>query len=329
MWPTHEQELDPCDFGKRQGKLRIALKEKNRMKYVNTSTLPVVVSYKENLSAEELKDLALQLRRDVIELTWFSGTQSSHLGGELSAAEIMAVLYGRILKLDPAHPNREERDRVILSKGHASAVAYAAMSFRGFFPRDMLWNEFNRVGGKLQEHANMELPGIEAPTGSLGMGLSNGAGMAWAAKHRYSDSTPPYRIYVILSDGDCTEGQTWEAMMCASHFKLDNLIAIVDYNKYIISGTTYDVMELEPFTAKWESFGWHVQTVEDGHNVGELIVAIEKAHFPETAAGKPRVVIANTIKGKGIAFIEENAVNWHAGHLDEKLYEQCKKELGL
>ena len=299
------------------------------MKYSNDSNIAVISTYKENMSVNDLKDIALQLRRDIIELTWFSGTQSSHVGGELSVAEIIAVLYGKILKLDPKNPKWENRDRVILSKGHASAITYVAMAWRGFFERDVLWNEFNRAGGRLQEHANMELPGIEAPTGSLGMGLSNGCGMAWAAKHTYKDKKPPYNVYVILGDGECTEGQTWEAVMTAAHFKLDNLIAIVDYNKYIISGSTYEVMDLEPFTGKWESFGWDVQMVEDGHDVVQLVNAIEKAREYETAPNKPRVIIANTVKGKCIEFMEKDAIHWHAGHLDEKLYEQCKKELGL
>lgn len=299
------------------------------MKKLNMSTLPLISIYKENMSIRDLEDLALQLRRDIVELTWFSGTQSSHIGGELSAAEIVAVLYGKILKLDPKNPMWEERDRMILSKGHASGIIYAAMSWRGFFEREKLWNEFNRIDGKLQEHANMELDGIEAPTGSLGMGLSNGCGMAWAAKLKYKGQRPPYNIYVVLGDGECTEGQTWEAIMCASHFKLDNLIAIVDYNKYIISGTIYEIMNLEPLKEKWESFGWYVEVVADGHNVSELLDAIKKAKKFETAPGKPRVVIGNTIKGKGVSFIEKDAIHWHAGHLDEKLYEHCKKELGL
>jgi transketolase len=299
------------------------------MKYYNSSDLPVISTFKYKMSVEDLKDFALQLRRDIIELTWFSGTQSSHVGGELSAAEIMAVLFGRILKLDPMNPTMRNRDRVILSKGHASGITYVAMAWRGFFERDVLWNEFNRVDGRLQEHANMELPGIEAPTGSLGMGLSNGCGMAWAAKHTWKHKKPPFNVYVILGDGECTEGQTWEAVMTAAHFKLDNLIVIVDYNKYIISGTTHEVMNLEPFADKWKSFGWDVQLVEDGHDVVQLLNAIETAREYETAPDRPRVIIANTVKGKSIRFMEIDAIHWHAGHLDEKLYEQCKKELGL
>ncbi|HZG76498.1 MAG TPA: transketolase [Paenibacillus sp.] len=295
----------------------------------NVSEMPVVSVYEKEMGIVELERAALQFRRDIIELTWFSGTQSSHVGGELSLAEIMAVLYGRVLALNPADPDWEERDRFILSKGHASAVQYVAMAWRGFFERERLWNEFNRFGGKLQEHANMELAGIEAPTGSLGMGLSNGCGMAWAAKARHQGKTPPYRVYVLLGDGECTEGQTWESIMCASQFQLDNLIAIVDYNKYIISGATRDVSDLEPFADKWERFGWHVQVVEDGHHVPSLIQALETARTAASAPGKPRVVIAHTVKGKGISFMERDAVKWHAGHLDEQLYETCMKELGL
>lgn len=295
----------------------------------NVSAIPVISSYKENMSVRELTEAALQLRRDVIELTWYSGTGSSHVGGELSLAEIMAVLYGAVLKLDPQRPEWEDRDRIILSKGHASAVLYAAMAWRGFFERDRLWNEFNRLGGKLQEHANMELEGIEAPTGSLGMGLSNGCGMAWAAKLKHQGKLPASRVLVILSDGECAEGQTWEAAMCASHFRLDNLIAIIDYNKYVISGSTCEVTALEPFADKWECFGWDVQTVEDGHDIPELMNALQEARREDREPGKPRVIIANTLKGKGISFMEQEAVKWHAGHLDEALHLKCLKELGL
>jgi transketolase len=279
------------------------------------------------MESADLETLALQLRRDIIELTFFSGTQSSHVGGELSAAEILAVLFGKVLRVDPQNPQWEDRDRFILSKGHASGVTYAAMAWRGFFPREWLWNEFNRVGGKLQEHANMELPGIEAPTGSLGMGLSNGCGMAWAARHIRGSGKPAPYVYVVLGDGECTEGQTWEAVMTAAHFKLDHLVAIVDYNKYIISGTTYEVMDLEPFSRKWEDFGWDVQTV-DGNDVRQLVEAFAYATDAGRAPGKPRVILANTIKGKGIGFMESDAIHWHAGHLDEALYALCMKELG-
>ena len=289
----------------------------------NVSALPVISVFRPDLSVCELEELALQLRRDVIELTWFSGTSSSHVGGELSAAEIMAVLFGKILRLDPKRPEWPDRDRFILSKGHASGVTYAAMAWRGFFEREKLWNEFNRVGGMLQEHANMELPGIEAPTGSLGMGLSNGCGMAWGARNNGKS----FSTYVVLGDGECTEGQTWEAVMTAAHFKLHNLVAIVDYNKYIISGTTYQVMDLEPFSDKWRNFGWEVFSAENGNDVRDVLAAF--AAVKRSDSEKPKVLIANTVKGKGISFMEQDAIHWHAGHLDAALYEQCKRELGL
>jgi transketolase len=296
------------------------------MEYKNKSDLPLQCAYKEHMTDQELHDLSKQFRKDVIELTWFSGTHSSHVGGELSVAEIMAVLYGKILNLDPENPGWEDRDRVILSKGHASAITYVAMAWRGYFKRDKLWNEFNRVEGNLEEHANMRLEGIEAPTGSLGMGLSNGCGMAWCAKLRNKNDFPSYRIYIILSDGECTEGQTWEAAMLANHLKLDNLIAVVDYNKYMISGSTYEILDLEPFAEKWQAFGWHVQKV-NGHDISALVRSFEMAWDPETALGKPRVIIADTLKGYPISFMMENPVNWHSGHLDEEQYRKAMEEL--
>jgi len=296
--------------------------------FKNKSCIPVISKYKKEMSITDLNDLALQLRRDVIEITYYSGTQSSHIGGELSAAEIMAVLYGSILNIDPENPEWEDRDIFIMSKGHCSALQYAAMAWRGFFKRELLWNEFNRINGRLQEHANMELPGIEAPTGSLGMGLCNGCGYAWTGKLKNKYKIPPNFVYVMLGDGECTEGQTWEGAMLAVQHKLSNLIAIVDYNKYIISASIYDVMDMEPFEQKWESFGWHTQRV-NGHDISALKSAIEKAKKYDTAPGKPRVILADTIKGNPISFMMKDAINWHAGHLDDVLYEKCMRELGL
>lgn len=298
------------------------------MEYKNKSTLPVVSTFKEHMTDEDLAQLALQLRRDVIELTYYSGTKSSHVGGELSSADILAVLYGSVLRLKPEEPEWELRDRFIMSKGHCSGLQYAAMAWRGYFDRSKLFNEFNRADGALQEHANMELPGIEAPTGSLGMGLSNGCGMAYSARILHRHVISPYRIYVLLGDGECTEGQTWEGVMLARQLKLDNLVAIVDYNKYIISASTYEVMDLEPFSQKWVDFGWHVQRV-DGHDIPSIRKALAVAGDIGIAPGKPRVIIADTIKGMPISFMMNDAINWHAGHLDDKLYAQCMKELGL
>jgi transketolase len=298
------------------------------LEYKNKSGLKVISTYKKNMTADELRDFALQLRRDVVEITYYSGTQSSHIGGELSSADIMAVLYGSVLNLDPKNHEWEDRDIFILSKGHCSALQYAAMAWRGYFLRDVLWNEFNRIDGRLQEHANMELPGIEAPTGSLGMGLCDGCGYAWTSRLKNKHKIPPNNVYVLLGDGECTEGQTWEGVMLGAQLKLENLIAIVDYNKYIISASTREVMDLEPFEQRWQDFGWHVQRV-DGHDIGALLNAFGKAKQYETAPGKPRVIIADTIKGKPISFMMKDAINWHAGHLDDKLYQKCMEELGL
>jgi transketolase len=295
------------------------------MDYKNHSVLPVISAYKPVMNNRELEEFALQLRRDVIELTRFSGTKSSHVGGELSAADIIAVLYGAMLNLKPDEPEWGGRDVFVMSKGHCSAVMYAAMAWRGFFKREMLWNEFNQARGLLQEHCNLHLPGVEAATGSLGMGLANACGFAWSMLH---DKQNNRRAYALLGDGECTEGQTWEGIGLAAQLKLDNLIAIVDYNKYIISSTTYEVMDLEPFEDRWRDFRWHVQRI-NGHDVTALREALETARDTAAAPGKPRVIICDTVKGKGIKFMEEDAFHWHAGHLDEGLYKKCLEELGL
>ena len=276
-----------------------------------------------HLSLEELKDLSHKLRKDIIETTYHSGTGSSHVGGEFSCVEILAVLYGHALNLRPDEPEWPERDIFIMSKGHCSVTLYAAMAWRGFFPHERLLTDFNRLGKDLQEHCNMHLEGIEAPTGSLGMGLPNAEGYAWAAKQDGIDK----RVYCLLGDGECTEGQTWEGVALAAQLKLDNLIAIVDYNKYVINSSTEEVMDLEPFEAKWEAFRWHVQRV-DGHDLEALVNAVDIARDTNTAPGKPRVIICDTIKGKGISFMEKDPVSWHAGHLDEALYKKCMEELG-
>lgn len=296
-----------------------------RPAYHNVSSLPVISRYHTPMTDADLSAFALQLRRDIIEITYYSGTQSSHVGGELSSAEILAVLYGCFLNLRPQEPEWPLRDIFVMSKGHCSALLYAAMAWRGFFGREMLWNEFNRAGGILQEHCSPCLPGVEAPTGSLGMGLSNGAGYAWAARHQGQTDR---RVYVLLGDGECTEGQTWEGAAVGAQLKLANLIALVDYNKYIISSTTAQVMDLEPFEARWQAYRWHTQRV-DGHDVAALRLALDKARDPATAPGQPRVIICDTKKGAGISFMEQDAVHWHAGHLNDESYQRCRKELGL
>jgi len=263
----------------------------------------------------------------LLDLTLHSGTGSSHIGGELSVVEILTVLFFHTLRLKPDEPEWPARDRLILSKGHASAAMYVAMAWRGFFPRERLFDSFNRLHGILQEHVNLKTPGAEIPTGSLGMGLSAGTGMAWGCRYLAThEDARPCRVFVVLSEGDCTEGQTWEAAMAAAHFGLDNLIAIVDENQRFVTGPAQQVMNLRPFAAKWESFGWHVEQA-DGHDLKAIREVLEKVCRPDTAPGHPRIVVAQTVKGKGISFMENNDA-WHAGHLTDEQYAAALRELG-
>jgi len=273
-----------------------------------------------------LRRLCVEFRRDLLELTVRSGTGSSHIGGELSLVEILTALFFHTLRLNPKEPEWPGRDRFLLSKGHASAAMYVAMAWRGFFPRERLFDSFNRPHGILQEHVNMDTPGAEIPTGSLGMGLSAGAGMAWGARYRArATGAPPAGVFAVLSDGECTAGQTWEAAMAAAHFGLDNLVAIVDDNDRFVTGPRNTVMTLDPFAAKWAAFGWHVMEV-DGHDLPALIDVLEKARRPEVAAGRPRVIIARTVKGKGVSFMEASD-GWHAGHLTADQYQAARAEV--
>ena len=275
---------------------------------------------------ETLRRLCREFRRDLLDLTEHSGTGSSHIGGELSLVEILAVLFFHTLRLDPANPEWAARDRFILSKGHASAAMYVAMAWRGFFPRARLFDSFNRPHGILQEHVNMDTPGAEIPTGSLGMGLSAGAGMAWGARYRtLHDGVPPVGVFAVLSDGECTTGQTWEAAMAAAHFGLDNLVAVVDDNDQFVTGPRKAVMSLDPLRAKWEAFGWHVFEM-DGHDLPAIIETLTQARRPEAAAGKPRVILAHTVKGKGVSFMEASD-GWHAGHLTAEQYQTAIAEV--
>lgn len=262
-------------------------------------------------------DLARRIRMHALRMT--NRAHSSHIGGCLSAAELLAVLYGGILRVDPSKPDWPERDRFILSKGHAAAAAYAVLAERGFFPLEWL-DSFYLDGSHLAGHITRGVPGVEASTGSLGHGLSIGCGMALADKHDGKSC----RIFVLLSDGECDEGSTWEAALFAPHHKLDNLIAIIDYNKIQSLGRVKEVLDLEPFADKWQACGWAVFEI-DGHNVE----AIEKALLgvpPEKE--KPTCIIAHTVKGKGVSFME-NKLAWHYQFPDDDQLRQALEELGV
>ncbi|MCX6001098.1 MAG: transketolase [Chloroflexi bacterium] len=267
-------------------------------------------------SIPELEGIARKLRRHII--TMISTAGSGHPGGSLSAADIVTALYFDIMKHDPANPRWPDRDRFILSKGHAAPVLYAALAECGYFPIDWL-TTLRKTGACLQGHTDSTLtPGVDASAGSLGQGLSIGIGMALAARLDNKD----YRTYVLLGDGECDEGQVWEAAMFAPNYKLDNLTAIVDFNALQLDGFTRDIMNLEPFIAKWAAFKWEVIEI-NGHDMQQIIDALRKA---QTVKGKPTVIVAHTIKGKGVSFMENN-VDWHGKAPNKSETEMALREL--
>ena len=247
-------------------------------------------------AGEDLAQIAKTLRRHIIKMTATAG--SGHPGGSLSAVEIVTALFFGVLRHRPSDPQWVERDRFILSKGHAAPLLYAALAESGYFPVEELAT-LRKLGSMLQGHTDRtRTPGVEMSSGSLGQGLSFGVGTALAARL----NSQSYRVYVLLGGGECDEGQVWEAAMAAAHFKLDNLVAIVDHNKQQIDGWNREVMNLEPLPDKWRSFGWEVIEV-DGHDFSQILAAFEKA---EQIKGQPTVIIAHTVKGKGVSFMENN-----------------------
>ncbi len=251
-------------------------------------------------SLKEMEGVAKKLRRHIVSMTGKAG--SGHPGGSLSAVEIVTALYFGLLRHNPKDPYWPDRDRFILSKGHAAPVLYAALAECGYFPVEEL-STLRQINSRLQGHTDRTLtPGVELSAGSLGQGLSFALGVALAGRLNLQE----YRVYVLLGDGECDEGQIWEAAMAAAHFKVDNLVAIVDNNGLQIDGWNRDVMNLAPFAQKWQAFGWQVIEV-DGNNCAELISAFNQAKLVK---GQPTVVIAHTIKGKGVSFME-NKPDFH------------------
>jgi transketolase len=265
---------------------------------------------------KKLRRLTAEIRRDIVEIFASSGT--SHIGSALSIVEILTALYFHILRVKPEEPQFKSRDRFVLSKGHACAALYATLAHRGFFDRGCL-KTYCSDGSKLPGHVTLHtVPGVEVTTGSLGHGLSIGAGMALASKYDGTDS----RVFILLSDGECDEGSTWEAAMFTSHHKLDNMVTIIDYNKLQSFGRVAEVLELEPFTDKWRAFQWAVREV-NGHDLIDLIRALEDTPFEKD---KPSVLIAHTIKGKGVSFMEDK-LEWHYKSPDQQQAEMALKEL--
>jgi transketolase len=268
------------------------------------------------LKPDELKALCRRLRVHVLRM--LNRAKSSHIGSNYSIVELLGVLYNAILRIDPQQPAWEDRDRFVLSKGHAAAVYYAVLAERGFFPVDQL-DSFYQNGSSLAGHATTGVPGIEVSTGSLGHGLPLATGMALAAQR----DGRAHRVFALLSDGECDEGTTWEAALFAGHHRLSNLIAIIDYNKIQSLGPTREIMDLEPLAGKWEDFGWCVREV-DGHNLEALQDTLEAVPFDPH---RPSCVIAHTVKGKGVSFME-NTVLWHYRVPQGEEYEAALRELG-
>jgi len=265
----------------------------------------------------KLEEKALVLREHIVKDLIGVG-KVGHLGGSSSSAEIVATLYFHKMKIDPKNPAMEDRDRFLLSKGHAALVQYAALAEAGFFPKEEL-KKVKSLGGMLQGHPDMtKTPGVEANTGSLGQGLSVANGMALGLRLDGKKS----KVYVIIGDGELAEGQIWEAAMAAAHFKIDNLTAFVDRNGVQATGPIADRLDIGDVAAKWRAFGWNVIEI-DGHDLAAIIEALDQA---DRVKKKPTVIIANTIKGKGISFAENNAA-FHNGPLTPEQYEIAVNDL--
>ncbi len=266
---------------------------------------------------KDLKIFANKVRNHVLDMTSRGG--SSHVGSALSIVDILAVLYGEIMYYDCKNPKLQSRDRFILSKGHAGAAVYATLSEVGFFDKNLLKNHYQN-GSKFSGHvSHKDIPGVELSTGSLGHGLGVGIGMAISANRRREN----HYVYVLLSDGELDEGSNWESFLFASHHKLSNLIAIIDYNKLQSISSISKTLELEPLVDKFKSFGWSVEE-SDGHNYENLINSFKTAK----SNSKPTVVLCHTVKGKGVSFME-NSVLWHYRSPIGEEYEKAKNELNI
>jgi transketolase len=269
---------------------------------------------------EYLENQARLIRRTIVGMLWLAGPErKGHPGGALSAVEIITALYFKVMKIDPAKPMMPERDRFILSKGHACPVLYSALALKGYFDKSHL-EHFRNVGGMLQGHPCMKrVPGVDMTSGSLGHGLSAGIGMALGGRIDGLD----YKVFVLLGDGECQEGLVWEAAMSAPRYKLDNLIAIVDINKWQSCDTVENILPMEPFADKWKSFGWN--TIEiDGHDLRQVLTAL---HLASAHKGTPTVILAHTVKGKGVSFME-NDNSWHQRDITKEQYDIAMADLG-
>ena len=269
----------------------------------------------DNIKKTELKKKALDVRMGIIE--GVHAAKSGHPGGSLSCTDILTYLYFEYMKIDPKNPKTENRDRLVLSKGHAAPALYSVLANRGYFPVEEL-KTLRHIGSILQGHPDMKhIPGVDMSSGSLGQGISTACGMALSAKHFGND----YKVFTILGDGEIEEGQVWEAAMFAANKNLSNLVAFVDFNNLQIDGTIDEVNSAKPIDKKFEAFNWHVITI-DGHDFDQIEAALKEAETID----KPVAIIANTVKGKGVSFME-NQVSWHGSAPNDEQYEKAMAEL--
>lgn len=261
-----------------------------------------------------LEKIAKEIRKEILFISYKA--QVGHVGSAFSVVEILIALYFNVLKINPKKPKEVARDRFILSKAHAAPALFAVLAERGFISKKILYS-YCQNGGPLEEHPHYGIPGIELTTGSLGHGLSVALGMAMAAKIKKQT----FRIFNLMSDAECDEGETWEAALSASHHKLDNLVAILDYNKVQALGTVKEVLNLEPLKEKWRSFGWIVKEA-DGHNIGQLVKVFKFKNIKK----RPLIIICHTIRGKGVSFMEQK-LEWHYLNPTLKQLNEALKEL--
>ena len=270
------------------------------------------------MNKAELVESAKQIRADVIQMIYDG--KSGHPGGSLSIADILAVLYGKTMRYDPRDPEWEVRDRLVLSKGHAAPALYAALAQFGYFDAEIL-KSFRKFGSILQGHPDSKkVPGVEVSTGSLGQGLSLAAGMAWGFKQQNKDS----RVYCILGDGEIEEGQVWEAAMSIPQFKLNNVTAILDYNNLQIDGSVPDIMDVAPVDEKFRAFRWKVEVI-DGHDIDAIVDALERSKTSEV----PTMIIAKTIKGKGVSYFEGKVSSHHIANMSDEILQKALNEIGI
>ena len=268
------------------------------------------------MTTAELKQFCREVRRDIINMTANAGC--GHPGGSLSVVELMSAVFCTQMRIDPKNPKMENRDRFVLSKGHTAPCYYGVLCELGFYSKEE-FKTFRQLGGMLQGHPDMKkIPGVDASTGSLGQGVSIAVGMALGAKHQGKDT----KVYTVLGDGECQEGQVWEAFMAANHYKLDNLTIIIDNNGLQIDGSNDEVMSLGEFAGKLRAFGFHFIELADGNDLDAVIAALNEPAIP----GKPKLILAHTVKGKGVSFME-NQASWHGKAPNEEQRAAALKEL--